>query len=77
MNVTIYTTPMCPYCHQEKEFFKANNIEFNDIDVSKDQEAARTMIEKTGQMGVPVTEIDGEFIVGFDEPRLREKLNIQ
>lgn len=77
MSVTIYTTQMCPYCHQEKEFLKANNIEFKEIDVSKDQEAARKMIEKTGQMGVPVTEIDGEFIIGFDEPRLREKLNIK
>ncbi|MCH7758813.1 glutaredoxin family protein [Patescibacteria group bacterium] len=77
MKINVYSTPTCPYCVQLKEFLKEHDIEFNDIDVSTDQAAAAKMVEKTGQMGVPVTEIGDEFIVGFDEAKIREKLNIK
>lgn len=76
MTIKVYSTQTCPYCHQLKDFLKENNIEFEDIDVGKDQEAGKKMVEKTGQMGVPVTEIDGEFIVGFDVEKIKQKLNI-
>ena len=77
MKINVYSTPTCPYCHQLKDFLKEHDIEFNDFDVSTDQAAAAKMVEKTGQMGVPVTEIGDEFIVGFDEAKIREKLNIK
>jgi glutaredoxin-like YruB-family protein len=78
MNIKIYTTPTCPYCHKLKDFLKENEIEFTEIDVSKDHEAATKIIEKSGQMGVPLTEFeDGEIILGFDESKLKEKLNIK
>lgn len=77
MKINVYSTPTCPYCVQLKEFLTEHNIEFNDIDVSTDQAAAAKMVEKTGQMGVPVTEIGDEFIVGFDEAKIRKKLNIK
>lgn len=76
MTVTIYSTPTCPYCKQAKEFFKENNVEFTDIDVGADQEKAKEMIEKSGQMGVPVIDIDGEIIIGFDKKALKDKLGI-
>ena len=60
-----------------KKFLSENNINFEEIDVSSDQDAAREMIEKSGQTGVPVIEIDGQIIIGFNEPALRKALNIQ
>ena len=70
--VKIYTTPSCPYCWAAKEFLKENNIEFEEVDVSQDEKAAMEMIEKSGQMGVPVIEWDSEIIIGFDRPKLEE-----
>ena len=79
-SVTIYTTPTCGYCKGAKEFLNANNVEFTEIDVSSDQARAKEMIEKSGQMGVPVIVIgDGdsqELIIGFDQPRLAELLGL-
>ena len=75
-NVTIYSTPTCHFCHAAKEFFKKNNITFTDKDVSSDQTSRAEMLERSGQMGVPVIFIDDEMIVGFNEPKLRELLNI-
>jgi len=77
MTVIIYTTPTCPYCEMAKQFFRENNIEYKEIDVSKDSEAAREMIEKSGQMGVPVIEIDDKIIVGFNKPAIKEALGIE
>lgn len=77
MNIIVYTTQMCPYCVHLKEFLKEHEIEFTEIDVSQDQKAAKRMVEKTRQMGVPVTEIDNEFVVGFDKEKLEQKLNIK
>lgn len=75
-NIRIFTTPFCPYCFALKEFLKQHNIEFEEIDVSKDAKAAREMIEKSGQMGVPVVEIDGQIVVGFDKEKISQLLNI-
>jgi len=74
--VKVYSTSTCPYCDMAKNFLRENKIEFEDINVGEDQEKAREMVAKTGQMGVPVIEIDGEFIVGFNEPKIREKLGL-
>lgn len=76
-NVLIYSTPTCPYCHKTKEFLKKQGIKFKDIDVSKDSKKAKEMVEKSGQMGVPVIDINGTIIVGFDEPALRKALGIR
>ena len=75
-NVTIYSTPTCHFCHAAKEFFKRNNIEFTDHDVSTDPEKRNEMVEKSGQMGVPVIFVDDEMIVGFDENKLEFLLGV-
>jgi glutaredoxin-like YruB-family protein len=75
--IKIYSTPGCPYCFALKEFLKSHNIEFEDVDVSQDENAAKEMIEKSGQMGVPVVEIDGEIVVGFDKEKICKLLNIK
>ena len=74
--VTVYSTPICPFCVRMKKFLKDNNIVFEDIDVSENEEKANEMIKKTGQMGVPVIDIDGEIIVGFDKEKIKEVLKI-
>ncbi|MBI4435296.1 glutathione S-transferase N-terminal domain-containing protein [Candidatus Uhrbacteria bacterium] len=76
MIVTVYSTPTCPFCKQVKAYLKEHNIAFTDIDVMSDQEKAREMIQKSGQMGVPVIDIDGEIVIGFDQKRLSELLKI-
>ncbi|MFW5852713.1 MAG: glutaredoxin family protein [Nanoarchaeota archaeon] len=75
-NVTVYSTPTCPHCHHAKDFLKEHNVEFQDVDVSSDREKAKEMIEKSGQMGVPVIDIDGQIIVGFDQGRISELLKV-
>ncbi len=77
MNVKVYSTNFCPYCKMAKEFFKENNIPFEDINVQENQEAAKQMIEKTGQSGVPVIEIDGEMIIGFNVEQIKTLLEIE
>jgi glutaredoxin-like YruB-family protein len=76
MIVKIYTTPTCPWCKKTKEFFKENNIEYEEIDVANNQASAKEMIEKSGQMGVPVVDIDEEIIVGYDIERLKKALKL-
>ncbi|MBL7206152.1 MAG: glutaredoxin family protein [Candidatus Aenigmarchaeota archaeon] len=75
--VSVFSTPACSWCVKLKEWLKQQKIEFEDIDVSVDQEKAKYMVEKTGQMSVPVTEIDGEFVIGFDIEKLKELLKIK
>ena len=75
--VKVYSTTTCAYCRLAKDFLKQNNIEFTDIDVSENALAAREMVNKSGQMGVPQLEIDGKIIVGFDKPAIKRALNIQ
>ncbi len=77
MNVIVYSTATCPWCVKTKEFLKANKIPFKNIDVGVDRKAAQEMVEKSGQMGVPVTDIDGRIIVGFNEAELRSALNLK
>ncbi len=77
MVVKVYSTPICPYCQMTKEFLKNNNVKFEDIDVSKDQKAAQEMIEKSGQMGVPVIDVDGKIIVGYNVTALKETLKLK
>lgn len=77
MEVKVYSTQTCPYCHQLKHFLDENKIKYKDIDVGQDQQAGQEMIEKSGQMGVPVTEIDGDMILGFDVVTLKEKLKLK
>lgn len=74
--VQIYTTPTCVYCKMAKEFFKNNNVEYEEKNVAMDAGARDEMIQKSGQMGVPVIDIEGKIIVGFDQPKLKEALNI-
>ena len=75
-NVTIYSTPSCHFCHMAKEFFKANNIAYTEYNVAGDMERRKEMIEKSGQMGVPVIIIGEELIVGFDKPKIAKLLGI-
>ncbi|MGB2705513.1 MAG: glutaredoxin domain-containing protein [Candidatus Omnitrophota bacterium] len=74
--VTIYSTPTCPYCIRTKKFLEDNNVAFEDIDVSSDPVKAEEMVKKTGQMGVPVLDIEGNIIVGFDKEAIQKALNI-
>ena len=75
--VKIFSTPTCVYCITLKKFLKEHNIEYEDIDVGQDKDALKEMIEKSGQMGVPVTEIDGQIIVGFNKEKISELLKIK
>jgi len=75
--VTVYSTPTCPFCIRAKQFLRENNVGFTEIDVSKDEGKAEEMIEKSGQMGVPVIDVDGQIIVGFDKEKIRSVLGLQ
>jgi|TARA_B100001964_G_C14177784_1_gene574668 glutaredoxin-like YruB-family protein len=72
--VKVYSTKTCPWCIKVKEFLTEKNIKFDAIDVGDDQEAAKEMVEKSGQMGVPVVDIDGTIIVGFDKGAIEKAL---
>jgi len=74
--ITVYSTATCPHCIRLKEFLKNNNVVFENIDVSSDPVRTDEMVKKSGQMGVPVIEIDGEIIVGFDRDAISQKLGI-
>lgn len=75
--IKVFYSPTCPSCKKLLEFLKNNNIEFESIDVSENQEQAKDMINKSGDYVVPVIEIDGKVIEGFDEKKLREELKIK
>ncbi len=75
-SIIVYSTPACPWCIRVKQFLKENNILFLDWDVSVDKVAADEMVKKSGQMGVPVLDIDGEIIVGFDKDKIKQLLNL-
>lgn len=74
--VVIYSTPTCVYCNAAKEFFAQNNIQYENFDVASDLAKRQEMVEKSGQMGVPVIFVDDEMIVGFDKPKLSELLGV-
>jgi glutaredoxin-like YruB-family protein len=75
-SVTVYSTPSCSWCNRLKQHLRRNRIRFTDIDVSRDQSAAQELMSRTGQTGVPQTNIAGEWIVGFDQARIDRLLNI-
>jgi len=75
--VKIYTTPACPYCFTLMEFLKEKGIEFEEIDVSKDEKARDEMIKKSGRLEAPIIEIDGQIVVGFDKEKISNLLNIK
>ena len=72
--VKVYSTPTCPWCHKAKDFLKEKGVEFEDIDISSNGDAAREMMTKSGQMGVPQIEIGNKIIVGFDQKAIEEEL---
>ncbi len=75
--IRIYSTPTCTYCVILKKYLQEKNISYEDVDVSQSEEDQKRMIDKTGQMGVPVIEIDEKFIIGFDKEELDKALNIE
>lgn len=75
--IKIYSTPTCPYCVTLKNFLKEKGIEFLDIDVSQDEKELKEMVDKSGQMGVPVADINGQIVVGFDRDKICELLKIE
>ncbi len=74
--VTVYSTPTCSWCHATKDYLRNHQVAFSEVDVSVDLEKAREMVSKSGQYGVPVVEIDGQIVVGFDRPRINALLGI-
>ena len=74
--ITIYSTPSCHFCHMAKDFFNANNIAYTEHNVAGDAEKRKEMIEKSGQMGVPVITIGSELIIGFNKPKITQLLGL-
>ncbi|HSP74294.1 MAG TPA: glutaredoxin family protein [Gaiellaceae bacterium] len=74
--VLVFTTPSCPWCIRAKQYLRQQNVRFREVDVSRDTAAARDLVRRTGQMGVPVVEIDGRPIVGFDKPQIDRLLGL-
>ena len=77
MVVKVYSTDFCPYCDMAKSFLRDKKIKFNEINVQENRDAAREMIEKTGQVGVPVIDIDGAMVVGFDREQIEKLLKLE
>ena len=75
--VTIYTTPTCVYCRAAKAFFQETKSQYTEKDVATDEKARDEMIQRSGQMGVPIIDIDGKLIIGFDKPKISELLDIK
>ncbi len=74
MAITIYTTPTCGYCKVAKEFFRSQRVPFTEYNVASDQRKAEEMVRKSGQMGVPVIDVNGKIIVGFSRPEIERAL---
>ena len=75
--ITIYSTPSCHFCHMAKDYFKEKNVEFEDFNVAENLEKRKEMLEKSGQMGVPVIVIGNDLIVGFNKPKIMQILGIK
>ena len=75
--IRVFTTPICPYCVTLKNYLEEKGFKFEEIDVSANEQAAKEMIEKSGQMGVPVLEIDNQVVVGFDREKINQLLKIK
>ena len=74
--VTVFTSPTCGYCGALKQYLRKNGFRFKEIDVSRDRQAARYIVRRSGQRGVPVVEIEGKIVVGFDRPKINKLLGI-
>lgn len=74
--VIVFSTPTCSFCNMAKKYFREKGIKFKDVDVSRDMAAARDMIRRSGQQGVPVIDIGGKIVVGFDRPKIDKYLNL-
>lgn len=74
--VTIYSTPVCHFCHMAKDFFAENNVAFIEHDVASDMDKRKEMVDMTGQMGVPVIRIGDDVVIGFDEGKVKELLGV-
>ncbi len=75
--VIVFTTPTCSFCNMAKKYFREKGIKFKEVDVSRDATAARDMIRRSGQMGVPVVDIGGKIVIGFDRPKIDKYLGIK
>lgn len=75
--VIIFTTPTCTYCNMTKKYLREKGVRFKEVDVSRDPAAARDMVRRSGQMGVPVLDIGGKIVVGFDRPKINQYLGIK
>ncbi|MEK7138858.1 MAG: glutaredoxin domain-containing protein [Patescibacteria group bacterium] len=77
VNIKIYTTPTCAFCKMAKDYFKSRELSYEEYDVSQDVARQKEMIEKTGQFGVPVIDVDGKIVIGFDKQKINEYLGIK
>ncbi len=75
--VIVFTTPTCSFCNMAKKYFREKGIKFKEVDVSRDATAARDMVRRSGQMGVPVVDIGGKIVIGFDRPKIDKYLGIK
>jgi len=75
-SVLIYSTPTCPYCKMAKDYFTSIDVPYKEVDVAANDASAQEMIQKSGQMGVPVIDIDGKIIIGFDRDAIKEALGL-
>jgi glutaredoxin 3 len=76
LRVIVFTTPTCTYCNAVKKYLRQQKIRYKEVDVSRDQAAARDMVRRSGQMGVPVVDINGKIVVGFDRPKIDKYLGL-
>lgn len=76
MTITVYSTPTCPWCKRLKDFLKEKKISFKELDVSSNEQARNEMIKKSDQMGVPVSDINGTIIIGFDVEKINKALKL-
>ncbi|MCF7803913.1 MAG: thioredoxin family protein [Candidatus Marinimicrobia bacterium] len=74
--VTVYTTPTCPYCTQVKRYLDEHNVRYSEVDVASNPAAAQELVQRTGQQGVPQTEIDGQFVIGYNTAEIDRLLNL-
>lgn len=77
MNITVYSSPSCVWCTKAKEYLRARNINFREVNIAQDRSGAIEMMRKSGQMGVPVLDINGNIIIGFDKDQIDMLLNIR
>ncbi|MER3474511.1 MAG: NrdH-redoxin [Armatimonadota bacterium] len=75
--VIVFSTPNCPYCNMAKRYLRERGIRFRDVDVSRDHAAARDMVRRSGQQGVPVIDIDGKIVIGFDRAKINQLLGLK